>query len=95
MPSNATQEKRALLKRHERGVGKTPVTKVGFYGCMGGVVRLEGTDYFPTNIRIKCPACHHEHIVRPFWRKKMDELDAMIAPQMVLVRKEEVPSADL
>lgn len=80
-----------LGKHHERGRGKEPRTKVGFYGCVGRVARLEATDYFPTNIRIHCPACGHYHLVRPFWRLKKDALDKGVVPDLIL----EKPDAEV
>lgn len=64
-------------------------TKVGFYGCVGKVVRIGATGYFPINIRVHCPACGHFHIIRPFWRKTIDTLDKGVVPDLVL----EAPSA--
>lgn len=89
MTVNTSTERRALGTRHEKGRGKAPTTKVGFYGCVGKVVRLEATDYFPTNIRIKCPGCGHTHLVRPFWRKRIEQLDEGMPPQMVLIKEDD------
>lgn len=58
---------------------RTPIRKVGFYGCNDKVVRLE-TDtplsHYPKALRLSCPACGHEHTAAPFWRAFDPRLDS-------------------
>lgn len=57
--------------------GKSEVRrKVGFYGCRGGLVRLElVAEVHPTKHRLDCPNCGHNHTVKIGWRPYVESLD--------------------
>lgn len=74
-----------IIGKSEHGFDRSHGTpKVGFYGCNRGggeVVRLmlscqvpRGRRY-PQILTIACPACGHEHSVKPFWRAFMARVD--------------------
>lgn len=55
----------------------TDKRRVGFYGCAGGVVRLEDESReYPRALRIDCPSCGHNHVVKPAWRPWVEAIDA-------------------
>lgn len=57
------------------------IRKIGFYGCNNKVVRVELQERpargqaYPLRIRLECPACTHEHDVKPLWREYKPSLD--------------------
>lgn len=71
-----------------KGRQRTNVRRRGFYGCRGQLVRIELAqvpERYPSNLRIPCPECKHEHVVQPFWRQWSEKLDAA-TPAAVIER---------
>ena len=74
-----------IIGKSEHGLDRSYGTpKVGFFGCNRGggqVVRLmldcqipKGRRY-PLHLYLSCPACGHEHDVKPFWRAYNENID--------------------
>jgi hypothetical protein len=50
--------------------------RVGFYGCVGGVFRVEDKSFtYPRTPRVDCPGCGHNHTVHLAWRPYKQALD--------------------
>lgn len=54
----------------------TEKRRVGFYGCAGQVIRLEDPGRaYPRSLRVDCPGCGHNHVVKLAWRPWVESLD--------------------
>jgi ribosomal protein L44E len=65
---------------HERNVRRYRKPRIGFFGCGSGagqVIRMQRKDPHTVKqqLTISCPACGHDHDVRPFWREYVPKVD--------------------